>query len=669
MRILVDLQGCQSGSRFGGIGRYSMALAKAMVRQRSFHEISLLLNSRLPNESLIRAEFADLLPQQNILTFAVPAYVAAENDLPGHTRMAELIREKRIAEIDPDVLHIASLFEGAGEDVVTSVGMLFPAERTAVTLYDLIPYLEQDIYLTNRMLLDHYLRKLDGLKRAGMIVSISEFSRIEALQHTSIPEHRIANISSAVDRQFAPFEIDAKSKQALLLKSGIQKKFLMFTGSFDTRKNHRRLVEAFAKIPSVLRQQYQLVIIGKGEDRQVARLRALGQSQGLHDNELVFVGHVSDSHLVSLYNLCALFVFPSLREGFGLPVLEAMSCGVPTIGSNRTSIPEVIDRADALFDPEDVNDITAKMVAVLSDAAFRTELKRHGLERAKNFSWELTAQRALAFFESKFEQVRAPSSAMFQLQSDPYERVECTASYVNFIAAFSPFKLEIADAEFLDSAARVIAANEFLTHIESENYCADLRIGWVTNLSSECMTLGYSAKFFEAFPKQPTVFVARAEQIFINADASVPRCWNAGVGQGNSELQQALAAAQIDTVVVQYQQDMFALSALAELVAQQQKLNRYVFVVFNSIGSEPTFPSKADMLEVRRVLKTCDGIFVHSLADVKILDAFNIRKNVSLLPIAEIQPALREFIDTNHDALRADYFLRKMVIAIACREV
>ena len=418
MRILVDLQGCQSGSRFGGIGRYSMSLAKAMLRLESGHEICLLLNSRLPNENAIRAEFADLMPQQHILTFAVPAYVAAENDLPAHTRMAELMREKRIAEINPDVLHIASLFEGAGEDVVSSVGMLFPAERTAVTLYDLIPYLEQETYLTNQMLSDHYLRKFEGLNRAGMIVSISEFSRTEALTHTSIPAERIINISSAVDSQFAPLEIAAESKSQLLSKAGIVKPFLMFTGSFDVRKNHERLVNAFAKIASALRVQYQLVIIGKGEDRQIARLKALGQSHGLNERDLVFVGHVTDKDLVALYNLCALFVFPSLREGFGLPVLEAMSCGAPTIGSNRTSVPEVIGRADALFDPENVDDIAAKITAVLGDTALREELRSHGFAQAKNFSWELSAKKALAFFERTLEtsssQRRLPPSAPIQ---------------------------------------------------------------------------------------------------------------------------------------------------------------------------------------------------------------------------------------------------------------
>ena len=621
MRILIDLQGCQSGSRFGGIGRYSMSLAKAMLRLESGHEICLLLNSRLPNENFIRAEFSDLMPQQNILAFEVPAYVAAENDLPAHTRMAELIREKRIAEINPDVLHIASLFEGAGEDVITSVGMLFPAERTAVTLYDLIPYLEQETYLTSQMLADHYLRKFEGLKRAGMIVSISAFSRTEALAHTDIPADNIVNISSAVDSQFVPMKIDANTKRELLTRSGIEKPFLMFTGSFDVRKNHARLVKAFSKVPSPLREQYQLVIIGKGEARQLKRLKAVAERHVLKEQDLVFVGHVTDADLVAFYNLCTLFVFPSLREGFGLPVLEAMSCGVPTIGSNRTSVPEVIGRADALFDPEDVDDIAAKITSVLSDAAFRAELKRHGLEQAKNFSWALSAKRALAFFERTLE----TSSSQRRLRPSPHiisrkwdgldpslrwddERdVEGAhaAIYDSFLDALSELKLGKLDDEFLESAARVIAANELLTRIERGDFRSELRIGRVTNLS---------------------------------------------------DLQQVLASSPIDVVVIQHGHGMLDFSALAKLVTQQKKLNRHVFVTLHSTADLRALTHVSGMLEIRGALKSCDGIFVHSISDVMNLETFKMRKNVNFLP----RPTTKNEFESI-----ANYLLRKIKFATA----
>ncbi len=664
MRILIDLQGCQSGSRFGGIGRYSMSLAKAMLQLGTSHEICLLLNSRLPNENFIRAEFASLIPQQNILTFNVPAYVAAENDLPAHTRMAELIREKHIAEINPDVLHIASLFEGAGEDVVTSVGMLFPAERTAVTLYDLIPYLEQKTYLTNQMLSDHYLRKFEGLKRAGMLVSISEFSRAEALEHTDIPADRIVNISSAVDSLFVPLKVDAATKNQLLSKSGVEKPFLMFTGSFDVRKNHERLVKAFAKVPAAIRDQYQLVIIGKGEARQLSRLKNIATEHGLKEQDLVFVGHVTDADLVAFYNLCALFVFPSLREGFGLPVLEAMSCGVPTIGSNRTSIPEVIARADALFDPEDVDDIAAKIAAVLSNNALQEELSRHGLERAKSFSWALSAKRAIEFFERRHDAASKASNDLpsrLSAQSAEHEVV-----YDKFLTACSELKSEKLDDEFLASAAHVIAANELLTRIDNEVLDDELKIGWVTNWDIECEGAATTRRIIEALPKSPTIFAPHSKENIANDRSNVIRAWNSNEHDDLSELHQALSSAPIDVVVIQYDESMFEWHALATLITGQKKLNRHVFILCHAMKSLARLSSGTGSLEIRVALKSCDGIFVHSINDVKNLGAFKVRKNVSFLPSPEWQTQFNKSSGDDQAELVANYLIRKVSFATAC---
>ena len=649
MRIVIDLQGCQSGSRFGGIGRYSMSLAKAMVRLHSRHEFFLLLNSRLPNENLIRAEFSDLMPQQNILTFEVPAFVAADNNLPAHTRMAELIREKRIAEIDPDVVHIASLFEGAGEDVVTSVGMLFPASRTAVTLYDLIPYLEQETYLTNQMLSDHYLNKFENLKRAGMILSISDFSRLEALENTDIPADHIVNISSAVDGQFAPSAIDEASKLALLGKSGIDKPFLLFTGSFDIRKNHDRLVKAFAKIPMAVRGKYQLVIIGKGTSDQLSRLRALDKEHGLAEQDLVFVGHVSDTDLIAFYSLCTLFVFPSLREGFGLPVLEAMACGVPTIGSNRTSIPEVIGRADALFDPEDVDDMSSKMFAVLSNKTFHGELAQHGLDRAKHFSWTLSAERALAFFERKVEALQNAGLIAGQ------QRDSAAAVYANFLAAVSTLSTDTLDAEFLASVAHVIAANEMRARIDREHPPDNMRIGWVSDWKDGSESAAHAGRIVAGLPVQPLIFSSHSTPKLAD-DANAIRCWDGTETDNISELQSALNDAAIDVVVIQYALGMFKLSALAQLVLHQKSINRHVFVAFQSTTAIQSLSPGTGMLEIRRALKSCDGIFVRTMRDAKILEGFKVRKNVNFLPSRVDQAA------------DLGYMLKKITFAIARAE-
>lgn len=610
MRILIDLQCCQSDSRYGGIGRYSMALAKAMLRLPCGHQFSLLLNASLPNENLLRSEFADLLSQQDIHTFSLPPYIAADNELPAHTRMAELIREKRIAEIAPDVLHIASLFEGAGENVVTSVGLLFPAQRTAVTLYDLIPYLEQETYLGKPILADHYLRKFEQLQTAGALISISEFSRQEALEHTAIPAGCIVNISSAVDSQFAPLEIGEAARSTLLRKCGIDKPFLMFTGSFDARKNHVRLVKAFARVLPTLAEPCQLVIVGKGLPRQLARLRAIARHHGLAGGDLVFVGHVTDVELVALYNLCTLFVFPSLREGFGLPVLEAMACGAATIGSNRTSVPEVIARADALFDPQSVDDLAAKMHAVLTDAGLREDLRRHGLRQARNFSWEQSARRAIA----SFEHLHATAGPAHAVPAVPDEANEDSVTYSDFRAALTRVDLAKASESFLMSCARTVAANELLVRVAAPGFKLRMKAGWVTSWAAGGELASYCEGIIDQLPTRPALFVCRSDQ----ADDLL-------------ELNEALAESNIDVVMIQAGDGLFPLESLARLLTWQQKLERHVFVTFHSTGNFARLGA-ADAPEVRAALKACDGIFVHSIEDVRNLEIFKVRKNVSFVP-------------------------------------
>lgn len=646
MHVLIDLQCCQSDSRFGGIGRYSMSLAKAMLRLPTQHRFSLLLNGSLPNENFIRAEFADLLPQQDIHTFVLPPFIAADNELPAHTRIAELIREKRIAEIAPDVLHIASLFEGAGENVVTSVGLLFPAGRTAVTLYDLIPFLEQETYLGRAVLADHYLRKFGQLQRAAALLSISEFSRQEALEHTSIAPDRIVNISSAVDgRMFRPLRMEEPARSGLLRKCGIDKPFVMFTGSFDARKNHVRLVKAFARVLPTLDTPCQLVIVGKGLPRQVARFKAIARYHGLADGDLVLVGHVTDAELVALYNLAAVFVFPSLREGFGLPVLEAMSCGVPTIGANRTSVPEVIARGDALFDPYSVDDMAEKLQRVLSDKRLREELRVHGLERAKHFSWELSAQRAVQAFE------RLSADAATGAEPQP-DAAESGSTYAAFRSSMARMELGRVSEEFLQAAARAIAVNE----MQGARCRAELpvRTGWVTPWTPGSATARYSRELLRAAGSKPILFASRDRGEAPLDDS--PGWWSHAGDADVSGLLQALTDSPLDVVAVQVDDAHPGLASLARLVVDQKQLGREVLLTFHSTaalaGVDP-----ADTVAVRAALKACAGIFVHTMQDVQNLDRFNVRRNVSLVPA----PAGMD------GGAAASYIVGRMTAALALR--
>jgi glycosyltransferase involved in cell wall biosynthesis len=410
MRILLDLQACQSkGSRHRGIGRYSMSLALAMLRQGKGHEFWIALTARFPETiDPIRHVFAGLLPPEQIKVFSVPADCSAHDPANAwRCRAAEQIREDFIARLQPDVVHVSSLFEGLTDDAVTSIGALRGGFLTAVTVYDLIPLLRKDIYLTDASVRQWYYRKLQMLKNADLLLAISESARQEAMFALQLTGSHAVNISSAVDPMFKPLQQSPQDTAALIARFGLNRPFVMYTGGIDHRKNIEGLLAAYARLPQALRLQHQLAIVCSVRDEEKARLHGIAGGLGLKNDEVAFTGFVADEDLLALYNACKLFVFPSLHEGFGLPALEAMSCGVAVIGSNNSSIPEVIGRADALFDPTDTAAITGKIAQALTDNAFRAELAAHGLVQAAQFSWDASAIRALTAIETRVAQHEA----------------------------------------------------------------------------------------------------------------------------------------------------------------------------------------------------------------------------------------------------------------------
>lgn len=402
MRIVIDMQGAQSESRFRGIGRYTMAFAQAVVRNRGAHEVTLALSGLFPDTiEPIRVAFEGLLPQENIRVWHAPGPVKeCEPGNDSRRETAELLREAFLASLQPDVIHICSLFEGYVDDAVTSIGSFDTTTPVSVTLHDLIPLLNPSYYLTpHPHYKRHYQRKLEFLKRAHLWLAVSEASRQEGITALALSPEKVVNTLEAIDDRFKPLAIEEGQVKLLLDRWGIRSSFLLYTGGADERKNLPSLIKAYAALPSHLRGRHQLVFAGEMPEGDIARFRQHACNAGLKEGELLFTGYVSDEELVQLYNLCALFVFPSWHEGFGLPALEAMACGAPVIGSNTSSLPEVIGLEEALFDPFDVKAITAKMRQALEDDAFRERLRQHGRQQAKKFSWDETGRRAIAAWE------------------------------------------------------------------------------------------------------------------------------------------------------------------------------------------------------------------------------------------------------------------------------
>ncbi|MFL1490567.1 glycosyltransferase family 4 protein [Pseudomonas antarctica] len=420
MRLVIDLQGAQSESRFRGIGRYSLSLALAMAKNAGDHEIWVVLNGRMPDSiSDIRDAFSTLVPKERIRIFDVPDDLSSAWVL----RASEIVREEFIGSLEPDVVLISSLFEDPGAGVVTSVHASANKYKTAVVLYDLIPLLNKDVYLPTQALRDYYNKKIGWLERADALLAISQSSSDEAVEHLNVSRDSVLNISAAIGEQFYPRVFSKEAGAKFLQRMGVQEKFVLYApGGFDPRKNFSRLLEAYSRLKPELRSHYQLVIASRLHEQQRIELLGLKEKFGFKIHELVLTGYVEDEDLISLYSLASLFVFPSTHEGFGLPVLEAMACGAPVIGSNCSSIPEVIGLRDALFDPLSVASITHKISEVLEDDSFRQKLIKHAEIQSTKFSWDDSALKAIAALEQVVNKA-TPSAPYTFSQQALFERL------------------------------------------------------------------------------------------------------------------------------------------------------------------------------------------------------------------------------------------------------
>lgn len=241
-----------------------------------------------------------------------------------------------------------------------------------------------------------------ALKRVLQIVAVSHFTASELHEYLQNDVVKIHVASNGVG------EIFRRQPQVLTHQTRNQYKefgehLLLHVGHLHERKNFSRLIDALGLLHSQ-GLKVGLIQVGGKPNRQLSNLFA--SQQGL-SNGICFLGHISDAELVALYSAVDVFVFPSLYEGFGMPVLEAMACGTPVVASNAASLPEVVGDAGILVDPRDANGLAEAICKVLTDAELREELRQRGLMRAKEFSWQRCAQATLAVYQEMIESISA----------------------------------------------------------------------------------------------------------------------------------------------------------------------------------------------------------------------------------------------------------------------
>lgn len=400
MRILIDLQGCQNDSRNRGIGRYTLAIAQGVVRNKKDNDVQILLSAGFPDTlDFCKSAFVDILSPEQIKIFHPVGQTQSVNPQNIWRRnISELLYEHFVTLQEPDVLLICDPGGGWGDQTVTSVGRFHKNILVVSILYDLIPLINMgdgdfDWPIELRA---WYFRKLDDLRRMDLLLSISNSSKKEAVNYLGYPENKIVNILAAIDSKFHPMVYDEGIKNSIKNKYKIINNFIITASAVEKRKNPYILLYAFARLPEFVIDKTQLLIVGGIHDPSFrTSLVTLAAQLGLDKDRLLFSGHVSDDDLIALYSLCDCFVFPSFHEGFGLPPLEAMACGAPVLVSNSTSLPEVVDCEELLFDPYDVIDLANKLVQMLTNSGLRQKAIDYGINRAGKFSWDRSAIIAL----------------------------------------------------------------------------------------------------------------------------------------------------------------------------------------------------------------------------------------------------------------------------------
>ena len=276
-----------------------------------------------------------------------------------------------------------------------------PGLPTVVTFHDMIPLVYPGFFSPSRRLLfwvAHFLAS----RTATRIIAVSEATKVDMIRHLRVPPEKVVVIPLGVDKHFHP-----RGREEIVQirqKYRLPENYFLYVGTNKPHKNLERVIDAFQQLENPLGSDVKLVIAGPW-DRRYDRPKKMANAAGLKDR-VQFIGWIEEGDLPALYSGAMVFVFPSLYEGFGLPVLEAMACGTAVVCSNRSGLSEVAGEAALLVNPKDSHRLAEGIARVLGNEDVRQELTERGLKRAKLFTWEKTAEKTLALYHQVMNEAR-----------------------------------------------------------------------------------------------------------------------------------------------------------------------------------------------------------------------------------------------------------------------
>jgi glycosyltransferase involved in cell wall biosynthesis len=349
-----------------GIGQYILNLVKWLAQIDGANEY-VLLQSRKDSRNIIE--------QANFRRVSLWT--------PSHHRFEQQALPAEIARLGLDLLHSPDFIPPFRANC-----------RTIVTVHDLA-FLLYPQFLTRESA--RYYGQIDqAVRRADHIIADSESTRRDVLRLLGAPPDKVSVVYLAANPMYRPIPL-AQARQWVGEKFGLTGEFILSVGTIEPRKNLPTLLRAYRQLLDAYKLDAELALVG-GEGWLYDEVPSLVETLRLTDRAR-FLGRVSDQDLLHLYNAAGVLAHPALYEGFGLPPLEAMSCGTPVVVSNTSSLPEVVGDAGLLVDAEDVDAWAAALWRVCTDDDLHDELSQKALARSRRFSWERTARHTLHIYE------------------------------------------------------------------------------------------------------------------------------------------------------------------------------------------------------------------------------------------------------------------------------
>jgi len=236
------------------------------------------------------------------------------------------------------------------------------------------------------------------VKKSQRLITVSNFERQNISKIYKLDSSKIQTVHNGVNECFKAV-VDNKARAKVKQKYNLPEHFLLHLGNTDPRKNTARVLKAFYMYIYVYTEDLKLVLVGLNESKLSTILKSIDLEEELSD-KIILTGYVVDTDLPILFSLSELFLFPSLREGFGIPIIEAMACGTPVITSNTSSMPEVAGDAACLVNPNSTEHIYEAIAKVRSDKNYKNQLTEKGLARYTKFTWENAARQVLGIYQT-----------------------------------------------------------------------------------------------------------------------------------------------------------------------------------------------------------------------------------------------------------------------------